>query len=172
MAFDIRRADEGDIPFVMATERGEGFAAVVGRWDEARHRAALADGEHAYFIGRKDGRPRGFVIFRSWNSSERVCLLKRIAVDRPGEGDGRLLLRAAVGAAFGETDVHRLWLGVFPDNARARRAYEACGFQAEGTARGSAFFDGRHRDELVMSLLRHEWLATRSEHPDASGNSP
>jgi len=61
-----------------------------------------------------------------------------------------------------DTDAHRIWLGVFPDNARARRAYEAVGFKAEGVARGSAFFGGVHRDELVMALLRPEWAAGRS----------
>jgi RimJ/RimL family protein N-acetyltransferase len=58
---------------------------------------------------------------------------------------------------FRETDAFRIWLGVFPENVRARRTYEAVGFQAEGIARGSAYFDADHRDELIMSLLRPEW---------------
>ena len=62
---------------------------------------------------------------------------------------------------FQNTAAHRIWLGVFPENTRARRAYEAVGFQAEGIARGSAFFGGRHRDEVVMSLLRPDWAAGR-----------
>jgi hypothetical protein len=33
-------------------------------------------------------------------------------------------------------------------------AYEAVGFTAEGVARGSSFFYGVHRDELVMAVLR------------------
>jgi RimJ/RimL family protein N-acetyltransferase len=48
-----------------------------------------------------------------------------------------------------------------PSNLATRRAYEAVGFQAEGIARGSAFFGGRHRDEVVMSLLRPDWAAGR-----------
>jgi len=66
-------------------------------------------------------------------------------------------LTKVVDTAFKETDAWRVWLGVFPDNVRARRAYEAVGFRAEGVARGSAFFGGTHRDELVMALLRPEW---------------
>jgi hypothetical protein len=42
-----------------------------------------------------------------------------------------------------------------------RRAYEAVEFQAEGVARGSAFFAGAHRDELVMSILRPDWISMR-----------
>ncbi len=158
----LRRATPGDLPFVMSTERLDGYDAVVGRWDEERHRATLSDGRHAYFIGADATAPVGFVILRDWASPERVTLLKRIAVSRPGQGLGRALVRAAAARVFEETDAFRLWLGVFPENERARRAYEAAGFEAEGVARGSAYFGGVHRDELVMSILRPEWAAQRS----------
>jgi RimJ/RimL family protein N-acetyltransferase len=167
-ALEVLRGDESMIPFVMAIERTPGFDALVGRWDEARHRAALADGRHAYFIARDGGRPIGFAIVRDWASPERVALVKRIAVARPGLGHGRELLACVVDAVFGETDAWRLWLGVFPENPRARRAYEAAGFRVEGTARGAAFFGGIHRDELVMAMLRPEWKALR-DRGDKSG---
>jgi RimJ/RimL family protein N-acetyltransferase len=160
-ALEVRRADESMIPFVMETERTPGFDVLVGRWDEARHRAALTDGQHAYFIARDDGRPIGFAIVRDWASPERAALVKRIAVAHPGLGHGRALLSRVVDAAFEETDAWRLWLGVFPENPRARRAYEGVGFRVEGIARGAAFFGGIHRDELVMALLRPEWQALR-----------
>ena len=35
--------------------------------------------------------------------------------------------------------------------------YRAIGFKDEGISRSSAFFYGRHRDELVMAVLRPEW---------------
>jgi len=155
----VRRADASAVAFVMSTERTAGFEAFVGRWDEAKHRAALADGRHAYFVAHQQRDPVGFAILRDWGSVERVTLVKRIAVCRPGEGIGRALLGAVVDAAFTETDVWRMWLGVFPDNIRAQKSYAAVGFQPEGVARGSAFFGGVHRDELVMALLRPEWEA-------------
>jgi hypothetical protein len=46
----VVRGDETMIPFIMATERLPGFENLVGRWDEARHRSALCDGRHAYFV--------------------------------------------------------------------------------------------------------------------------
>ena len=73
----------------MATERTAGFDQLVGRWEEAQHRAALVDGRHAYFIGRDGAGPIGFVIVRDWAARERVTLIKRIAVGRPGRGYGR-----------------------------------------------------------------------------------
>jgi len=157
--FTVTRADTSAIPFIMATERTAGFEQFVGRWDEAKHRAALGDGRHAYFVARLQGEPVGFAILRDWDSAERVTLVKRIAVGHPGQGHGRALLATVVDAAFSETRVWRLWLGVFPDNIRAQRSYAAVGFAPEGVARGSAFFGGVHRDELVMALLRPEWEA-------------
>jgi len=159
MGLDLVRAEQSHVPFIMATERGEGYEALVGSWDEARHRAALADGSHACFVGYEAGEPIGFAILRFWDSPERVTLVRRVAVVRPGQGHGRRLLAAVVDRAFRETQVHRLQIGLFPHNLRARRAYEAVGFKAEGVSRGSAFFHGEHRDELVMSLLRPEWEA-------------
>jgi diamine N-acetyltransferase len=155
----FERASKDDVPFIMATERTDGYDAFVGRWDEARHLAALNDRNYAYFIAREAGHPVAFTIVRDWASPERATCVKRIIVSNPGNGIGRRLLRAVVDTIFHETAAHRVWLGVFPENARARRTYEAIGFKAEGVARGSAFFGGVHRDELIMSVLRPEWPA-------------
>ena len=157
----LARATPADLPFILATERLPGYESLVGRWDEARHAAALADPSIATFIARHDRAPVAFAILRDWNAPERVTKIQRVAVTEPGAGTGRALLRAVADAVFTETPAHRLWLGVYPDNLRARRAYAAAGFTEEGIARGSAFFGGLHRDELVMSLLRPEWEASR-----------
>ena len=159
--FDIVRGDESMIPFIMATERTPAFENLVGRWDESRHRAALCDGRHAYFIARQGEAAVGFAILRDWGCPERVMQVKRVAVSHPGHGYGRSLLTSLVNMAFAETNVWRLWLGVFPENIRARRAYEAVGFRAEGIARGNAYQAGVYRDELIMALLRPEWQAVQ-----------
>jgi RimJ/RimL family protein N-acetyltransferase len=158
-ALELVRATEADISFIMETERLPGYEELVGRWSETEHRAALADDRYAYFIARAVSTPVGFAIVRDWASREQVTCIKRIAVTRPGHGDGRVLLAHLIDRIFRETDAYRIWLGVFPDNAPARRAYQAVGFKAEGVARGSAFFGGVHRDELVMALLRPECLS-------------
>lgn len=159
--FSIAHCDESMIPFIMTTERLPGFETLVGRWDETQHRSALADGRHAYFVGRSGSEPIGFAILRDWGTPERVTLVKRVAVCCPGRGYGRLLLSKVIDAAFAQTDAWRLWLGVFPENDRARRTYENVGFKKEGIARGNAFFGGVHRDELIMALVRPEWQAER-----------
>jgi RimJ/RimL family protein N-acetyltransferase len=153
----LTRGTADDVAFVMATERLPDYEQLVGRWAQSQHDQALADGRHAYFIARLNTEAVGFAIIRDWASPEGVAHIKRVAVTEPGRGYGTALLTNLVEIIFRETDAFRIWLGVFPENVRARRTYEAVGFQAEGIARGSAYFDADHRDELIMSLLRPEW---------------
>jgi ribosomal protein S18 acetylase RimI-like enzyme len=162
-SLQLVRGTDAHVSFVMATERTEGYEKLVGRWDEAQHRAALADSRYAYFIGRVQSNDVGFAIVRDWASPERVSHVKRVAVCRPGLGYGKMLLARLVEVIFRDTDAYRIWLGLFPDNDRARRTYQAVGFKAEGVSRGSAFFGGVHRDELVMALLRPEWSNGRAK---------
>jgi hypothetical protein len=60
----IERASRTDLPFIMATERMDGYDHFVGRWDEARHLSALADGHYAYFP-RKRGHGAAWIYDRS-----------------------------------------------------------------------------------------------------------
>ncbi|MBZ9934999.1 GNAT family N-acetyltransferase [Mesorhizobium sp. BR1-1-16] len=158
---DVARAGPEDLAFVIATERIEAYADLVGRSSEAQHRVLINDTRHAYFIGRQEGRPIGFVIIRDWQSWDGVALVKRIVVTDPGRGLGSALLAGVVDRVFEETTCHRLAIGLFPENQRARRTYERVGFRIEGTARGAVFFQGEHRDELVMAMLRPDWETRR-----------
>jgi RimJ/RimL family protein N-acetyltransferase len=74
-----------------------------------------------------------------------------------GKGYGTAALRALVGFAFAELNLHRVWLRVFETNPRARRSYEKTGFTLEGRLRQDRFHGGRYHDTLVLSLLREEW---------------
>jgi RimJ/RimL family protein N-acetyltransferase len=158
----LARAVAGDVPFIMTCERLEGYDQLVGRSEEAWHRAALIEPRYAYFLARRDGAPVGFAILRDWSAPEQVTHIKRIAVTTPGLGVGKAFLRLLLDRVFEETQTHRLSLGLFPENLRARRAYEGAGFKAEGISRGSALFGGVHRDELVMAILRPDWRERRA----------
>ena len=64
--------------------------------------------------------------------------------------------------AFQTLGLHRVFLQVFRDNARARRLYERLGFVEEGILRQHAVRGDAHIDVVVMGLLREEWLRSRS----------
>ena len=96
----LARGTEQDLLFIISTERQDGYDAVVGRWDETTHLAALRDGRHAYFVGYTGPEPIGFAIVRDWASADQVTLVKRLAVCNPGQRLGRQLLAAVVAAVF------------------------------------------------------------------------
>jgi RimJ/RimL family protein N-acetyltransferase len=67
----------------------------------------------------------------------------------------RLLLRYG----FEELGLHRVDLRVLHYNTRAIRAYERCGLVREGVEREAARVDGRWHDDVIMSILEHEYRA-------------
>ena len=152
----LRQAGLADLATIMATERLPGYDKLVGRWERPDHEAAFANPDYRYFLATHDGAPVGFCLLRGWNAKDHVCLIKRAALSRTDAGIGRWMIAETVSHIFTETDAWRCWIGCFPDNFRARKAYEAAGFTAEGIARGNAYFHGEHRDELILSILRPE----------------
>jgi len=157
----IAKAGAADIGFIMAAERRDGYEHLVGRSEQAWHRAAIEDPRYAYYLALRGDERIGFAILRDWDAPGQVTHIKRIVVVEPGRGFGKAFLDLILDEVFAVTQAYRLSLGLFPDNLRARRAYEGVGFKAEGISRGSAYFRGVNRDELVMAILRPEWRALR-----------
>lgn len=79
----------------------------------------------------------------------------RILLGSPhlGRGYGTEATRLVVDYALGPAGMHRVSLGVYVSNPRARRVYEKCGFVLEGRLRDALHWDGVWHDELVMSVL-------------------
>jgi RimJ/RimL family protein N-acetyltransferase len=84
--------------------------------------------------------------------------------DEWGKGYGTDAVNALVEFGFGELRLERIWLEVWTENARARRAYEKAGFVYEATLRNDRYEGGRFTSGDVMSILRDEWsgLARRA----------
>jgi RimJ/RimL family protein N-acetyltransferase len=78
-----------------------------------------------------------------------------------GQGFGTDAMRLIVALAFREIGLHRVQLGVFSFNIRAIAAYRKAGFVEEGRHRELIYHDGRWYDEVLMSILDHEWRAAR-----------
>jgi RimJ/RimL family protein N-acetyltransferase len=76
-----------------------------------------------------------------------------------GKGYGTDAVNALVDFGFGTLRLERIWLNVWTENARARRAYEKAGFVHEGTLRHDRYERGQYTDGHVMAILRDEWLA-------------
>jgi RimJ/RimL family protein N-acetyltransferase len=80
-----------------------------------------------------------------------------------GRGYGTDAMRVIVGYGFRELGLHRIELTVAPFNPAGIRAYEKAGFIEEGRRRESVLHDGRWYDEVLMSILEHEWAARRAQ---------
>ncbi|MBL7198581.1 MAG: GNAT family N-acetyltransferase [Anaerolineae bacterium] len=74
-----------------------------------------------------------------------------------GQGYGSDAIRTLLKFAFQELNLHRVSLRVYEDNVRGIRAYQKCGFAPEGRSREAIYRKGRYCDELLMSILRHEF---------------
>jgi diamine N-acetyltransferase len=147
---------EQDLTYLLTVERQQHDEGWIGHDSEAVHRERLHDPASRYFIIEANDERAGFVIVQGIGFSNRSLLLKRIALDRPGQGIGRQALRQVIDLAFTEWNAHRFWLDVFDDNLRARRTYAALGFVEEGRLRECEWMGGRWRSLVVMSILENE----------------
>ena len=104
-------------------------------------------------------------LIRLWGARPKDrCATLGIALGREhiGRGYGSDAVRVMVGYAFRELGLHRLQLGVAPFNQAGIRAYQKAGFVEEGRRREAVLHDGRWYDQVLMSILDHEWAARRS----------
>lgn len=82
----------------------------------------------------------------------RVFLVVR--QNEQGRGIGAAALSLLIARAFGELDLHKLWLIVRRDNRRAQAMYLRAGFEFEGTLRDEYCVAGRYFDMVRMGILR------------------
>jgi ribosomal protein S18 acetylase RimI-like enzyme len=155
----LREAEAADVPFIMACERRPGYLAFVGRWEEPRHREAMADKAYRYFVTHDEIEARGYFMLHQSDLWPTSLYLKRAAMFDTDKGHGRGSLVALNDWVFANTETHRFWLDVAINNARARHLYESLGFEVEGTLREVYVEpDGRRSSSIQMSLLRPDWL--------------
>jgi RimJ/RimL family protein N-acetyltransferase len=162
----LRAAGRDDLDAILALERGEGFAALVGRSSREQHEALLADPRHAYFVGERR-QSLAFAILRDVDDPHGNVYLKRIAVAEPGRGLGAQFLGLLADWLFARATPHRFFLDCFDDNFRAQAMYAKLGFRRDGMLRQAYLApDGRRRDLVLMALLRSEWSAKRAASPE------
>lgn len=83
-----------------------------------------------------------------------------VVIGHPGyreRGYGTDIIREFLRFLFDTVGLHRVWLGTYEYNARARRVYEKLGFAQEGMMRESDYVDGRWVDSVIYGILEHEF---------------
>jgi RimJ/RimL family protein N-acetyltransferase len=171
----LRGVRDDDLPVLAAWEMDPGRMATLSSWVAPPSEAAARERITRWSANDKDN--LGFAIetlddppvlaghIGLWGARPKDrCATLGIALGREyiGRGYGTDAMRVIVSYGFREMGLHRIQLGVAPFNPAGIRAYEKAGFVEEGRLRESVLHDGRWYDEVLMSILDHEWAARRS----------
>lgn len=129
----LRPTRPADIPFVREVESAPDNREHVEQWSEEEHLTAV-DADHAVHLTIEDENDDrvGYVVLEGLESDDRAILLRRIVVDRKGEGIGDRAMEATERYCFDELGFPRLWLEVHEDNEPALGLYRRHGFREEG----------------------------------------
>lgn len=142
------------------------FAGFAGRAftreDELAYieRVTRSESDRVFVIERADdGGYLGNVGLHAIHWPSRVGRLACIIANRAemGKGYGSAAIRAALGWAFRDARLHKVWLMCFRANTRAQGIYRRIGFIDEGILREEYFHQGSWHDMVRMSLLDREW---------------
>lgn len=108
-----------------------------------------------------EGKPIGTIQLYDFNEVDQSCKLGIRIGDRDywGKGYGEDAIKTLLRYAFYELDIFRVSLKLYEYNERASRCYLKCGFKYEGRTRKSAFIDGKFYDEIIMGVLKSEFIS-------------
>ncbi|GAA3676297.1 GNAT family protein [Nonomuraea antimicrobica] len=107
-----------------------------------------------------DGGFVGEVVLNELDTANLSCNLRIVLGPAAvGRGYGTEAIELVLGHAFRTTPLHRIRLGVFDFNGRARHVYEKVGFIEEGVERDALLWEGKWHDAVLMAILRPEWQA-------------
>jgi len=171
----LRGVREDDLPVLARWETDPGRMATLSSWvappseaaarERIVKRTANEKDYHGFAIETLDDPPVLVGDMALWGARPKDrCATLGIALGREyrGRGYGTDAMRVIVGYGFREMGLHRIQLSVAAFNPAGIRAYQKAGFVEEGRQRESVLHDGRWYDEVLMSILDHEWAARRS----------
>ena len=151
-----------DLDHVITVENDPVNRPSITPWERTQHEAAVRFPDFRHFIVEAGDalEPVGFVILVGCRSPHKSIELKRMVIQRKGQGLGRACLRLLKKIAFEDLRAHRFWLDVKTHNVRAKALYDKEGFVEEGRLRECVRTDDGYESLVVMSLLESEY-ATR-----------
>lgn len=111
-----------------------------------------------------NGKPIGTIQLYDFNQQDKSCKLGIRIGDKDywSRGYGGDAVNTIVEYAFSCLDINRVDLRVYEYNERAAHCYEKCGFKYEGRTRKSAYIDGTYYDEILMGLLKSDFLINKT----------
>lgn len=170
----LRAVEEGDVDHILSWVNDKeivgNLAAFAGkpltRDDElAWIRKVRASPDERVFtvLESSSGRYLGQVGLHQIYWRSRVARAAAIIAAREdmGRGFGSAAIASLLDVAFGELQLHKVWLMSFERNTRARRTWNRLGFIEEGILRDEYFHEGAWHNMVRMGLLAQEWKGHR-----------
>ena len=117
-------------------------------------------------IDNEEGIPIGTIQLYNFNEQDKSCKLGIRIGDRNywSKGYGEDAVKTLLEYAFMKIDIFRVTLKVYEYNERAVKCYLKCGFQNEGRTRQSAYIDGKFYDEIIMGILKSDYIRLKEGH--------
>ena len=160
--FDRLRVAFAD-PDVKAWNPGADDADGVREW--MRRRNDWSNGGHAsWAVADSDDLLVGSLSLHQMDLDQRSSEIGYwVSPDARGRGIATASVRLAVGWAFDEVTLHRVYLYHSLDNPSSCRVASAAGFRMEGHLRRShRYADGKYHDEHLHAVLADEWPAPQA----------
>lgn len=171
---ELRAVEREDVPRYVPWFNDEEVVAYFGRYEPM----ALAEEEHWYESQGSNPEVRNYAMyyqgehvggagyahlnFKDRNAEVGLFIGRKDLWDK---GLGADTLRALLRHGFDQLNLHRIYLRVFAENARAVHCYENVGFRHEGMHRHAHFRHGHYQDILWMSVLEDEYRAAQAGAP-------
>ncbi len=164
----LRQGHDGDIFYLVNWYNDTELNKLAG-WTDRRLSASavkqnLAKGfgydPMTLIIEVKDGKPIGTIQLYKFDELNQSCELGIRIGDRNywGKGYGEDSINTILKYAFYDLDVYRVALKFYEYNSRASYCYLKCGFKYEGRTRKSAMIDNKYYDEIIMGILKSDFL--------------
>ncbi len=116
-------------------------------------------------IDTKSGKTIGTIQLYGFNELNQSCKLGIRIGDKNywGKGYGEDAIKTILRYAFYNLDIYRVSLKYYEYNERASNCYLKCGFKHEGRTRKSAFIDGKFYDEIIMGILKSDFISKNKD---------
>ena len=163
----LRPLEREDLRFVHQLDNN---ASVMRYWFEEPYEAFVElsdlydkhihDQSERRFVIECDGEKAGLVELVEINHVHRRAEFQIIiAPAYQGLGYAKTATLKAMKYAFNVLNLHKLYLIVDSDNAKARHVYQSLGFAPEGELKEEFFIDGKYRTAIRMCLFQRDFQA-------------
>ena len=174
----LRALERGDLRFIHDQVNNR---SVMAYWFEEPYES-FDELEELYSRHIHDNAERRFVVENK--DKELIGLVELIEIDyihrraefqiivapaHQGKGFARFCIHKALDYSFTILNLHKIYLSVAVDNAKALHLYQQCGFAEEGHLVGEFFIEGQYRDVKRMYILQEDYLARSAGITSAPG---